>query len=48
MDDKKEGKTCEKCLFSIGYGESVQYTKCSKSRRYVDKAGTCKDWAPRE
>ena len=43
-------KTCENCLFSVDYGESVQYIKCEKGRKkYVEKeqAG-CKDWAGEE
>lgn len=40
-------KTCETCIFSQDYGESVQYIKCEHGRKkYVDKKQPgCKDWA---
>ena len=42
-DNKKE--TCENCICSMDYGESVTYIKCERMRKYVEKSGTCKKFA---
>jgi len=35
-------EVCENCIFSLDFGESVQFIKCSKIRKYVEKCGNCK------
>ena len=39
---------CEDCLFSIDFGESVQFIKCTKTRKHVEKCGNCKHFAKGE
>ncbi|WP_157833832.1 hypothetical protein [Ruminiclostridium josui] len=48
MNTSGEIKCCENCIFSMDYGESVQFIKCEKSRKYVDKKGCCKHFCKRD